>query len=104
MSVVDPSGHDPDLVRRFERDMEGIYDGAKAIGYNATRFLMMLREHGGLETAHRLFWSSDISYGFTELWMLGRLDLTVEALVVRPEYAGMFSADELATAQSRLTP
>ena len=93
---------DPDLVRRFERDMEAIYVGAKAIGYNANRFLMMLREHGGLETAHRLLHCSDVSYGFTELWMLGRADLTVEALVIRPEYATLFSPQELATARARL--
>ena len=93
---------DPDLVRRFERDMEAIYVGAKAIGYNANRFLMMLREHGGLETAHRLLHGSEVSYGFTGLWMLGRVDLTVEALVIRPEYATLFSPQELATAHPRL--
>ena len=92
---------DPNLVRRFERDMRAIYVGAKAIGYNATRFLMMLREHGGLETAHRLLHGSGVSYGFTELWMLGRADLTVEALVIRPEYATLFSLQELATARAR---
>lgn len=62
---------DDDLIRRFDRDMDGIHDGAKAIGYNATRFLVMLREHGGLETAHRLMQSGDVSYGFTELWLRG---------------------------------
>lgn len=95
---------DADLVRRFDRDMEGIYDGAKAVGYNATRFLMMLREHDGLETAHRLLRGSDISYGFTELWLLGRQDLTVEALAVRPQYVSLFSTEELATARARLSP
>lgn len=104
MSVVDPTVQDADLLRRFERDMEGIYVGAKAINYNATRYLMMLRENGGLETAHRLLRSSDISYGFTELWMLGRLDLTVEALVIRPDYAVLFTPEELATARTRLEP
>jgi hypothetical protein len=90
------------MVRRFERDMESIYIDAKAIGYNATRFLAMLRERGGIETAHRLLRGTDISYGFTELWLLGRQDLTVEALVIRPEYATLFSSEELATARARL--
>jgi hypothetical protein len=63
---------------------------------------MMLREHGGLETAHHLLHGSEVSYGFTELWMLGRQDLTVEALVIRPEYATLFSLQELATARARL--
>jgi hypothetical protein len=102
MSTADPVL--ADLIRRFDRDMEGIHVGAKAIGYNATRFLMMLREHGGLDTAHRLLRGSDISYGFTELWLLGRLDLTVEALVNRAEYEPLFSREEVATARARLAP
>jgi hypothetical protein len=93
---------DPDVRRTFERDMSGIYDAAKAAGYNATRFLVMIREHGGLETARRLLASSDVSYGFTELWMLGRQDLTVEALVLKPDYEPLFTAEELRRAGDRL--
>lgn len=93
---------DEDEIRRFDREMEGIHLGAKAIGYNATRFLLMLREHGGLETAHRLMQSSQVSEGFTELWMRGRKDLTVEALVLRPEFAELFSDDERRRASERL--
>jgi hypothetical protein len=90
------------MAQNFERDMSKIYHKAKAIGYNATRFLVMLREHGGLETAHRLLQNPDISYGFTELWLMGRQDLTVEALALHPEYEALFSDAELATARSRL--
>jgi hypothetical protein len=93
---------DPDLIRRFERDMEAIYDKAKAIGYNATRYLLMLREHGGLDTAHRLLAGDDVSYGFTELWLKGRSDLTVEALALQPEYETLFTDVELSGASARL--
>jgi hypothetical protein len=86
----------------FESDMLAIYDQAKAIGYNATRFLQMVREHGGLGTAHRLLQGDTISYGFTELWLMGRTDLTVEALVFEAQYAELFTDDELATARRRL--
>lgn len=96
------SGTEADLIRRFDSEMESIYDRAKAIGYNATRFLIMVREHGGLETAHRLLQSSDVSYGFAELWARGRQDLTVEALVLRPEFQGLFSTAELDMARARL--
>ncbi|MBA2382261.1 MAG: hypothetical protein H0V73_09145 [Chloroflexi bacterium] len=94
---------DADLIRTFDREMEGIHLGAKAIGYNATRFLLMLREHGGLETAHRLMQSNQVSEGFTELWMRGRKDLTVEAVILRPQYAGLFSEDERRRAEEKLT-
>jgi len=93
---------DLDVRRAFERDMVAIYDSAKRAGYNATRFLVMVREHGGLETAHRLLAAADISYGFTELWMLGRQDLTVEALVLMPQYQSLFAPEELRTARDRL--
>jgi hypothetical protein len=92
----------PQLTQSFDRAMNAIYDNAKAAGYNATRFLIMVREHGGLETAHRLLGSSDVSYGFTELWMLGRTDLTVEALALKPEFTQLFSEIELKTAAERL--
>jgi hypothetical protein len=97
-TVTDDSG----LLRSFEGDMAAMYGGAKRAGYNATRFLVMIREHGGLETAHRLLASPDISYGFTELWMLGRQDLTVEALILEPQYRPLFSSGELRTASERL--
>jgi len=62
----------------------------------------MLSNYGGLETAHRLIASSEVSTGFTALFERGRLDLTVEALVVKPEFAGLFSEDEVETARERL--
>jgi hypothetical protein len=95
---------DPELVRRFHREMEAIYDQAKAIGYNATRFLQMLREHGGLETAHRLLAGDGVSYGFTELWLMGRSDLTVEALALRPDYIELFSKDRARGRASKARP
>lgn len=100
--MSEDSDPNADLIRRFDSEMESIYDRAKAIGYNATRFLVMVREHGGLETAHRLLHSSDVSYGFAELWTRGRQDLTVEALALRPEFEGLFSIAELDTARARL--
>ena len=63
---------------------------------------MMVREHDGLETAHRLLASREIGYGFAELWMLGRQDLTVEASCFAPEYVELFTEAELATARERL--
>ena len=70
----------------FERAMRNVYVRAKKeANYTATYFLTMLSEHGGLGTAHRLLASSEVSSGFAALYQRGRLDLTVEALVVKPE-------------------
>lgn len=86
----------------FNRRMLGIYQRAKEeVGYNASRFLQMLEEHGGVQTAHMLLGSSTPSDGYRALWERGRLDLTVEALVLEKDW-GLFSAAELATARERL--
>nr|MDT0663338.1 DUF262 domain-containing protein [Micromonospora sp. DSM 115978] len=96
-----PAG--PGIVADFERAMRGVYEAARReAGYNATYFLGMIAEHGGLATARKLLASPVVSDGFAALWERGRLDLTVEALVTRPEYESLFTADELDMAQHRL--
>ena len=88
----------------FHRAMVGIYDTAKREAvYNATRFLQMISEQGGLSTAKQLLNTTGVSDGFTALWMAKRLDLTVEAHVLEPEFQSLFTPDELVIARSRLS-
>ncbi len=88
---------------RFHKAMITIYERAKReCNYNATRFLQMLGDVGGLQTARRLLGTSEPSDGFTELWLNSRLDLTVEALVLQPRWQGLFTPEELAAARKRL--
>jgi hypothetical protein len=92
-----------DLQKRFHEAMLGVYKSAKReINYTATYFLQMVSEVGGLEAARRLLAKSDLSDGFTELYLNDRLDLTVEAQVVKPEYRTLFNDEELAIAEKRL--
>jgi hypothetical protein len=87
----------------LSRDMKCIYRRAKdEAHYNATLFLRMLSEVGPFETAERLVTSNAPSDGFTALWERGRLDLTVEALVLQPRYRGLFDDDLLDAARRRL--
>lgn len=74
----------------------------KEANYTAGYFFEMLSSYGGLGTAHRLLATSEVSAGFTALFERRRLDLTVEALVVKPEFAGLFTEDELEIARERL--
>lgn len=62
----------------------------------------MLSEHGGVETARRLIMASTPSDGFTHLYLQHRLDLTVEAAVVEPEFGPLFDEDVLDQARRRL--
>jgi hypothetical protein len=57
------------------------------LNYDATRFLQMISEQGGLATARQVLWSDQPSEGFTTLWLRHRLDLTVEAHVLHEEFA-----------------
>ena len=89
------------LERALDGEMRLIYHRAKEeIGYNATRFLRMLQEHGGVETARRLL--PEMSDGFVTLWEHGRLDLTVEYLVLQSKWHDLFTDDERKTARQRL--
>ncbi len=91
------------VERRFHRAMISIYETAKReLGYNATRFLQMLSEQGGLVTARQLLWSDSPSDGFTTLWERHRLDLTVEDHVLRVEFASLFSDADREQALTRL--
>ena len=77
-------------------------DGTFERGYWAHYFLRGVRNHGGLVYAHRLLHKEGTTEGFERLKAEGRLDLTVEALVLRPEYAGLFSEEELGVASRRI--
>ena len=88
----------------FNAAMMDVYRRAlKEVHYNATRFLQMLHDHGGLETARILLGSPSVSEGYTALWERDRLDLTVEALVLQPEWHDLFSDEERTIAKQRLT-
>ncbi len=97
--MSDPSGLEID----FHKDMLTIYRRAKdECGYNATRFLQMVANDGGLKTAKKLLATNEPSDGFTELWRKHRLDLTVENLVLNPKYRILFSVEEVTIARERL--
>jgi hypothetical protein len=89
--------------QQFDAAMMNIYHRArKEVGYNATRYLQMLHDQGGLRTAQTLLHASQVSDGYTALWERGRLDLTVEALVLQPEWQELFTEQELNIARQRL--
>jgi hypothetical protein len=82
------------LEASFDEAMMRIYVRAKSeVGYNATRYLQMLHDLRGLETARMLVLADQPSEGYTALWERGRLDLTVEALVLQSEWQPLFGEE-----------
>ena len=91
------------LETDFHEAMMNIYRRAKSeCSYNATYFLRMLQENRGIATARILLAREKHQDGFTKLWELGRLDLTVECLVLDRKFCELFNNQELETAQRRL--
>jgi hypothetical protein len=93
-----------DIRKEFDQAMFTIYRRAKSeANYNATIFLSMLSSKGGLATAKYLINPKQPSDGYTHLYERGRLDLTVEAMLVEnSQWHGLFTEDELASARKRL--
>jgi hypothetical protein len=93
-----------DLAQAFDEAMFSIYRRAKAeAGYKASLFLDMIATRGGLETARYLINKPQPSDGYTHLFERGRLDLTVEAMVVENDrWHSLFTSEELDKARKRL--
>jgi hypothetical protein len=90
---------------KFTEAMFGIYRRAKdETGYKASFFYNMINDNYGYQTARTLINADQASDGYTALYELKRLDLTVEALVVENlQWRKLFTDDEIKKAERRLT-
>ncbi len=95
---------DEALLAAFDGAMFDIYQRARSeANYNASRFLQMLYEHRGWETAQILLHAASISEGYTALYERRRLDLTVEAVIHdNPKWHPLFTPEDLAICTKRL--
>ncbi len=93
-----------DLDARFVHDMlETVYRTAgRETGYWASYFLRAVRRQGGVAAGKRMLATKGLSNGLITLREKGRLDLTMETLVLKPEYATLFTDEERAIAARRL--
>ncbi|RMF70101.1 MAG: hypothetical protein D6740_08775, partial [Alphaproteobacteria bacterium] len=73
-----------------------------AIGYYPHIFERMLSTHGGVQTARRLSRQGDIQDGLVKVVRHGREDLSVEHLMLQPEFADLFTDEEPQAARWRL--
>ena len=91
------------IENKFNENMKNIYVTVKRdIGYNATRFIQLVSQKGGLQAAKQLIAKEGGTYGFEVLWENKRLDLSVEALVLNPEYETLFTDEERMLCKDRL--
>ncbi len=93
------------LKEEFREAMIAIYTRTfSACGYRAGRFLEMVNTQGGLETAKILLREEEPRGGFVALHEQGRLDVTMEAVIVEnEEWHPLFTQEEIGIAKKRLS-
>ena len=90
VNARDCAGQTPLMVAAARNEsgeaMIEIYRSAKReLNYTARYFIDMVSNDGGRETARYLLDTKEPSEGYVVLWENGRLDLSVEAVVLRPK-------------------
>ena len=90
------------LEDEFHRALENhVYADLKS--HNFPMFLLQaLRRHGGVFAAKQLLGISTDRAGLVQLCKQGRLDLSVESLMLQERWKPLFSVDELKLARRRL--
>jgi len=90
---------------QLERKLRGAFEGAHAnaisdLGFGMPALVRMVAESGPTGAARKIL--PHVTDMFTKLYFHGRLDLSVEAIVLRDEFRPLFTEDELSLASSRL--
>ena len=88
--------------RQFDHAMWQTFEQSVKAGYQPSYFLRSVKRYGGMETARRLLAKDGLSKGFDALRKVGRLDLSVEAQVLRPQFVDLFTDAERTIARARL--
>ena len=91
------------LEEQFQQEvMSGIESSKKELHYTPTYFLRMVYEHGAVQTAKMLLDNSEVQEGLMTLSILGRLDLSMEVMVLDRKYRSLFTYEERRSARQRL--
>jgi hypothetical protein len=70
--------------------------------YEPKVFINMRIQHGTIEAIKRLIHSTKIPQGFTTLWEMKRLDLSMENIIQETEWHNLFSDEDRQAAKKRL--
>lgn len=91
------------VKNKFHAEMLNIYKTAKEdLNYTPVRFLQLVAQKGGVQAAKQLISTDRATDGFWILCEHKRLDLSVEAHVLKPEYSELFTEAEKEMCRKRL--
>ena len=92
-----------DLENQFHEAMLNLYSRTgRDTGYWANYYLRKVRKDGGLAAARYYLRQKGAGEGLKKLARLGRLDLSVEQLVLDPDWSPLFTEEERALASAKL--
>ena len=75
---------------------------SRELHYYPNRFEQMLAELGAVKLAKKLVVSGELQDGLKKIAKLGRKDLSIEAVILEPRFASLFTKDEKQAAEWRL--
>jgi hypothetical protein len=86
----------------FEKRINNAIREMIGLGYKPTILMSMIVQDGTVNAVKKLINSKKVSDGFTKLWELQRLDLSMENIIQEPEWATLFTDDDRKMAKERL--
>ena len=96
-------GSKDNRAAQFEADLRALFpEWHQTVGLAQGRLPQMTSNRTAVGAAKQLLLSPELSSSFIRLRDGGRLDLTVERLVLRPEHGSLFSAEQRAVARRKL--
>ncbi len=90
------------LRDEFKSAIQSAIEQCYSLGYYPTRFEQMIEDRHPVEVAKKLALSGDLQYGLKELNRMGKLELTMESIMLQPKFKSLFSTGELEAAEWRL--
>ncbi len=95
--------NDDERERRFEAAFHAAWEAWwTEVNYRWKRYKWMVRTYTAVGTVKRQVVKPGVWPGFQKLADAGRLNLTMEALVIQPDFAPLFNEREQAAARQRL--
>ncbi len=91
------------LQNKFNAEILEAIEGMKKAKYNPTRFIRMLHQEkdNAFKVVQKLV-TKEVSSGLTELWNHNILNLSVEAIIIKPEYQTLFSPETISICKKKL--
>ncbi len=90
------------LKDEFRAAILAATEESKGLGYNPTKFIEMAKQSHPVEIGKKFVASGHFQAGIIEMAKRNRKDLTIEWVMLRPQFSSLFTSAELEAAQWRL--